>query len=1112
MLLPAMWQSCNDDDFRLENSYSEFQGIGVNIPYVPENAELSRSTRSELSKAGQPQDFVGEEAKINSLYIFAFANGKTGVSDVVKLDASEIENLQASADHPGFKCYPFELEVGEYHVYLVANVDLGASYKSMTEDDVKNYQFAAVSGDLSAFPNGLPMSCGASQVVSDSKKVDNYIPVKTKESTHISASLKFAVSKVRISVINDITSNYAVTAADVKKIADNLNLFADSNLADPTVNGQEKSMLSYGTYYDLPEMSNGKYPVDDLTGGVTASPSGTWVWQTTFYVPERTTDNTTEMNLAFTGGATKNFFLGEQAAGKTTLKRSKYYRYSLTPASGSIKLEVIDWNPEYILAILGGPVTLEVDKTNVGKVSGEEPQYVLYSSNVSVKWESPKHTVVKDGVEKEVDVFILTNDQKDGKTAYKVEVNPELGIIDDDSLSEKGYFYLIAGPLRKKILAEPDLSPYLIVTPENYTVVMKEISNEVEYSVEYTYSTNLSDLKYKFGDGSNDNTGTDLEYYIGGNQTEQVRPGSATNLGQNGRIVVKFREPYNPEKFQKESNIIYDYTATGYGYTKEATVTLNIIPNLNGYRLWFRDVNDWWDDDNKIVHVYVYQPLDYLDGKTVIPAKTWNDKQKEDALQYSFTGKHFFKGWSNVGTGYGFAEDRSELHWGDLNIENNKDNTSKYYQIDFLEDFRKDVDCDACKGSGYFRKWPGIAMKQVKDENSPQYLWWYIDLPAICEPGKALIMFTRGHDDNVGQQDRNWRYPLHMVPGIPLYDYPDHEGWLKYDPNDPNPQFVDDQPMDMTPAPTPTFYTINWPKTQFDGKDCWKIKMINAADDSEITNGFVQYSKVDDSKFFYQFTPSSDNLTFKLEFINDNGTVTYPESTPGKIYKLSDFDSSKSLSIPSIGTSDSTPVTEYDYYIKGSFTSSNWTEYKLVDGKVTITSTQSASFGIMLTEPGETEQKKWYASSGGSSITLDSPMGVSESSTNWDGLAAGTWTFTFDKVNMTLTISGTENGGGGNQDNDEMVTIYLLKCNDHSYWGVPYAYCYIDDDNKNANWPGQPMEQVAGQDGWYKLSVNKKLTNVIFSNNGANQLETVAIRPNGKYYSDNITYGEHTWE
>ena len=240
--------------------------------------------------------------------------------------------------------------------------------------------------------------------------------------------------------------------------------------------------------------------------------------------------------------------------------------------------------------------------------------------------------------------------------------------------------------------------------------------------------------------------------------------------------------------------------------------------------------------------------------------------------------------------------------------------------------------------------------------------------------------------------------------------------------------------------------------------------------------------------------------------------MTYPESTPGKIYKLSDFDSSKSLSIPSIGTSGSTPVTEYDYYIKGSFTSSNWTEYKLVDGKVTITSTQSASFGIMLTEPGKTEQKKWYASSGGSSITIGSTMGVSESSTNWENLPPGTWTFTFDKVNMTLTISGTESGGGGNQDNDEMVTIYLLKCNDHSYWGVPYAYCYIDDDNKNANWPGQPMEQVAGQDGWYKLSVNKKLTNVIFSNNGENQLETVAIRPNGKYYSDNITYGEHTWE
>ena len=70
--------------------------------------------------------------------------------------------------------------------------------------------------------------------------------------------------------------------------------------------------------------------------------------------------------------------------------------------------------------------------------------------------------------------------------------------------------------------------------------------------------------------------------------------------------------------------------------------------------------------------------------------------------------------------------------------------------------------------------------------------WFYFDLPVLAKPNTALIMFADGHNGNNDPQDR---YPAHMVPGVPLYNFADKEGWFLYDWNESDKnEFVDDKP------------------------------------------------------------------------------------------------------------------------------------------------------------------------------------------------------------------------------------------------------------------------------------------------------------------------------
>lgn len=1027
---PLFWQGCSDDSFEIDRNEADFQGISVQIPYVAEGTQLSASTKAALTRAGQPVDFDSKEAVINNLYVFAFSNGFNGKSDAVEVTKAD---LDAWTDKSKPHKVNLPLEIGEYHIYAIANVKLD-NFKDMEEEDVRDYQFAAQAGTLSDFENGLPMSCSPSQIT---KSNGYYVKVESNATTSIEAKMKFAVSKVRLSMVNAL-GDFTVNGLTVGKLADMLNLCIDSQ---KSVTTEKTGTVSIdGLYYDLTSVNDkGKYVVDNLTNG-TQNPSDTkaWIWQSVFYIPERLIPNTTEMTLSLSNGSSKTYKLGEKDSNNNyTVNRSQYYRYYIEPNSGEITLEVLTWDPESIIATLGGPVNLNVDKTDLGVISGANTAVLKYNSNVTVDYESPKI----DGL----DVFILESGESDEQyKSFVVKVNPKLGIRSEGELQEYHYFYLTAGPLRKKIVATPDLSPYLIVTPESYTVVMKEIANEVTYQVEYSYSTNLKTLNYGKGEGDNDNTGDDLRYYMStsdGMSEDEVRPGSSVNLQQNGRIIVVFNEPYNPTKFQKESNIAYKFIASQPGQTSlSETVRLNIIPNLNGYRLWFRDVDDSWDD----VHIYIYQPLQWNNNGTLVDVKCYRDenyegKPLEDAVLYSVTGKKTFKGWDtcNIQPGkddnWGGVYAYKDLRFGNnIDLGNNthgkRDQEQYYYQTDFLDKWRNGISCEACTGDDYARVWPGIQMK--KQEGGKQDKWWYIDIPPICEPGKALIMFTRGHGTN--NDDSYHRYPRHLVPGIPLYDFPDREGWMKYDPKkgvDGNGnEFVDDQPEFGNEDVNYT-YSVHG---QIFGNSNWSTE-----DMTNVNGKWVIEKDMVSGSFGIKACVNGEQKQWiqrKDDVLNTNGSnVCVIGNDDNKNFYLSQAGKYKFVFDPDAMTltvtGTSTPVTDTCKLAGQVFDGSSWNngvDMAFKDGYWSITrDLKKGAFTIVY-------NGKHYKY-GGDVTSYDQWISVNTSNDDSKLTQDGNYTIYFDAVNFKMKV--VKNGGNsGDDNNDGYYLAYGMGYTGSSSW------------------------------------------------------------------------------
>lgn len=280
-------------------------------------------------------------------------------------------------------------------------------------------------------------------------------------------------------------------------------------------------------------------------------------------------------------------------------------------------------------------------------------------------------------------------------------------------------------------------------------------------------------------------------------------------------------------------------------------------------------------------------------GKTV---GFLHDNNYFASLEYSFTGKMAFKGWKGYGgpdfnsftksgtytNGFWVFDDGNESkgNWDYIEGTHTELWNRYYDDVDFCSSHRNDIanDCSLCYNTPN-RSWPGIRMIEEKGENEG---WWKFELTGVATPGKALIMFADVHSGDAGDK----RFPAANVVGMPLFDYPDREGWFwfnDYVTDRSSNNFSDNKPTGSSqPAPldkTIKWYIFRWDKNNNWGDDKHAVDRVYITTntgaarydkDSDATyaveSGDYRYMVVDITKF------SGDVLSFTAERYNKNNT------------------------------------------------------------------------------------------------------------------------------------------------------------------------------------------------------------------------------------------------
>lgn len=797
MLSPA----CSDDNGYYITPSEDSDGFVLMLPSI-----TTFDTRADEYGA------TAEELKYSSLTFFAFPiDGEPGEQKTVKLITGGAESGDLHLKD-NYISYPIDLKPGKYKFYLTANYFNTTPISSLptTEDELKEKKIVYEGSFTGSIPeNGLPMSCDHSGFHSESGiGLGESFEVTGNENQTVYADLTFACAKVSVTA-NDMQGATAlISSLGVSNISANVPIIKNDNF----VNDQ----TGYGKIESITVKENAT--ADEAPATLS------------FYIPERIVSetNTTLQSSATVkiGEKEVKLPLGEPTDVSTTetnplpdadthraIKRGTHYIYTLNAKAATLKVE--PWSVEKILYNIQGQYFLHVEKTAYPIETGKTTA-IWYDSNTTPVLESPKYP---ENSNTDLYKYQIKRD------SIYVFVNPTISSSEYDNIrnNENNYnfFHIVAGNIHKRIAVTPlKLINYLNVTPLNMSIDVREQIASGYYSNSFPIliDTNIKKVKITRGpEWSNlPNTewgsGINPEEYVimladkDGNQIEVKQEGAVIDIKDgSSELNLKFKGLNSGKETWKQTRQL-TFTVTAIdedgnpvkvvidesGATKELseTATINIIPNIQNYKIHFK-ANGWTNP-----HIYVYQCLEFPSDvkKTDLankPIATGSDGNTA-ALEYSFTGKIAFKGWdtenpyndpnaavSGPTNGFYYFNCTDGKNTGSWSAGEG-DFTKHYYDnMDFCLVHRNslkdtDYDCQDCRNEKYNKLWPGIKMKKGSGASEG---WWDFELTGVAEPGKALIMFANGHDKS---NTATLRFPDSFKVGIPLFDFPDREGWLYY--------------------------------------------------------------------------------------------------------------------------------------------------------------------------------------------------------------------------------------------------------------------------------------------------------------------------------------------
>lgn len=773
--------SCSDELGGERAPISSESNLHVLVPTVLS----SRGTRADDASGLPTYNATVDECQINDLTLYAFPVKNDGKLLVETLPAP----LATMMAEPNVANYQLNIEPGTYHIYVVANMNKVLSGQTIqTENELKKIVLDYRPTSTTGMPvcTNIPMIYEPEKDAAG-KLAETVITAAGDKYTEVAANLKFTCVKVKLNLIFDPTAegsafngnSYIIKDILAQKLSPSTTLswngaFSNSNVSQDYANGFENEVYATsseasnkGGYYedwteDAANANVNNKDIITLVPGATPTPApqntaAKWLFQGTYYLPERYIANASQQSTLKVNGSVngniENYYkikLGHRQDESSTSKevptfpRGTYYEIigkikSLGNMTLDCKVSVEDWKPVEIDADFNH-TTLRVSKTKAN-VTSLTNDYITYNSNATVEFGCDNKIDSKD-------IIIGTKRGKDanGNDSIEFRVNPNIPIKDYAEEQRKGTakFWLKANNLKKYIDVNYDVTPYLDVTKELVIYYNKDDKSQNIRNIKW--DTNLGGIKLH---RTTDKKGSSI-----------IKMSVNSSDDATGTFTVTATE-------DPVTTTIHEFTVMSKDGSKNQDVRVTVSPPIGDYRICFRAIND--------LSIYTGKEVDFMAIKEEGGTNNWYD------------------GWDNNGGADSPKEDNHRIYVytqiGETKIESgNLPNKGKWIYTD---------------GDTDKANWPGETMTADKTNTGWYYKDFKVDMvqkrkmdtqeDRKIKPGETLIMFNNNKDTGAGYTLH--RCPHHREPGIPLFDYEDHEGWIVYDPtSDPEYHIFDDMP------------------------------------------------------------------------------------------------------------------------------------------------------------------------------------------------------------------------------------------------------------------------------------------------------------------------------
>lgn len=781
--------SCSDELGGERAPISSESNLHVLVPTVLS----SRGTRADDASGLPTYNATVDECQINDLTLYAFPTGNEGKLLKETLPAP----LATMMVEPHVANYQLNIEPGTYHIYVVANMNKVLSGQTIkTENELKNIVLNYVDGG----EPGMPVSTNIPMIYEPEKDAagnlaETVINAAGDKYTEVAANLKFTCVKVKLNLIFDpndpeVKTNFggkpfSINNILAKKLSPFTYLYWGGKFETPTwpknedqeaykdgisstpYEASSRAAVYYTDWTDnraLPATNN----KDDIKGTGTATPNPNaadkWLFQQTYYLPERYISSESDcsyltINGNVGGSAVNNYRINlghkkDETSTVPVFPRGTFYEITgaiktLGNMELDCKVSIKPWETVPIAADFNH-TTLWVSKTEAS-VTSTTTDFINYESNATI-------TLENIGCETKIDGKDLIIPELDILTKkITLRINKDINYTAySGAYTGTAKVWIKAGNIKKYIDVKYDVKPYFDVTPQEITIY----SGSDHMIRVINFNTNLGGLEFTDGGTTSSHTASEakssIKYTNGSGETitSSITANTVTGTDQ-GTFSISADQGVETSI----EHTIYvqpkDYTTGKYGaeYDFKKPIKITVKPAVGNYYIYFRAIND---------------------------RTPYNDKNG-NRVENNYNGTLEEGGTNNWNDGW------YDSSWGGNHDIPQEGNHFLYAYTQIGETTSKPQD-PVWK---YSEKWPGDKMKA--DYANPGWYYMYYDINAVqkstefgaegkrkIKPGETLLMFNNNFNQGIGYAAH--RCPHHNEPGIPLFDYEDHEGWIVFDP------------------------------------------------------------------------------------------------------------------------------------------------------------------------------------------------------------------------------------------------------------------------------------------------------------------------------------------